>query len=293
MRWLITLTMLPVIMWMTGASPVSAEEPDEGQRGVSDADPALLLNEIQLEWAKRIIPKFEDLQPLSPEATHALGSPVLPKHQKREPWYVTDVQVEQAKPGIAHGVIIWLYPGILRKGPSHYPRSKHVLLGLIALAKDNEVIAVGKKLITRESDQVMSFISPISLPSLTLWGVEEVTRTKGEITRNHVYFRKRNKHLLHAGTVPVLSSNLGFCGTFERAVKKRRGLGGKERCKSIWHYEASISPTKNGLKVQENFTIAKARKYKPRTKTKTIRYEWRKGRMKANRSSLRSKVPPS
>jgi len=261
-----------------------ASEPE----GQADVFP---LSEVEEEWAQKILPSLGDNQVIGSDTKHCFGQTFLPKHMRGERWNVAEVLVEAAPTGESHLVLIWFYPVSLAEGPRHYPRSKEVIVGLLALAKDGNILAFGKNILTRESDQTMGFLPRISLPKLTLWGLEEITRFKGVLTRNQVYFRKSKKKLIHAGTIPTVSTNLGLCGSFKRARAKKRGLAGTKKCPSLWHFETTLKKTKKGLRVSERFTLAKGKRYKAKTRERTVTYQWTRGRLKGNRKSLRQSVP--
>ena len=143
------------LLFLLLALPANAQETNT-KTNPTQLSETFSLSQEQQQWVKKIIPDYQEAQSLAPGISHCMGKTVLPGHQRGESWFVTDVQVEPAKAGVAHGIIIWLYPASLQEGPSHYPRSQHVLLGLLALAKDGEILAIGKKLLTRENDQVMN-----------------------------------------------------------------------------------------------------------------------------------------
>jgi hypothetical protein len=265
-------------------SPLSAEEVNHSPSSDS-------LSSDEVEWVQRVIPSYTPGKPLEKKAKTIFGKNILPRHSQRTQWYPREVERSPSDTQEAQLIIIWLYPENVTQGPIYFPRSGSVVFGITALLKEDEVLSIGNNLIARDSDQVITIVDPLSFPSLNLWRIEETTRKKGLITRIHTFFRKTKKELRNAGSIPIQSSNVGVCGDFERARTKKRGLGGKERCKKIWHFEAKISKTGKKVVSNEILIEAKARRYKTRTRKKRLHYKLLKGRLKASKKSLRSEIP--
>ena len=152
-------------------------------------------------------------------------------------------------------------------------------------------MAVADHLVERGGNETVRILTPVSFGKITLWPMERTLRNKGVVAKSRTFFRKSRKRILPSGTIPVSAGNLGVCGSFKRAKKKRRGLRGKNDCSTIWNFDTQLSSRKGTFKVHEVFEQAKAKRYKLKTKKKTLTYRLKGGRLVPNRRSLRNLAP--
>ena len=179
----------------------------------------------------------------------------------------------------------------MRQGPIHYPLGSDVLLGIPFLVKEGDLLAVVDQPLFLNRHSSLEPSTSLSLKNVTLWSTEEVMRSGGILHRHRLYFRKHRKVLRSAGSVPVLASNLGLCGSLERASRKRRTLGGKKKCSLLYHLKTSIEESRRGLDVREELSSSRHPRFKVKSRKGRVQYRWTGKRLKPTRKSLWSRIP--
>ena len=181
----------------------------------------------------------------------------------------------------------------MRHGPIHYPLGNDVLLGIPFLAKRGKILAVIDQPLFLDRYSYLEPAPSLSLKKVTLWALEEVMHSDGTLHRHRLYFRKNRNILRSAGAVPVLASNLGSCGSLERAKRKRRTLGGKKKCALLYHLKTTIEETRRGLSVNEELRSSRHPRFSIKERTRRLQYRWTGKRLQPNRKSLWARIPES
>ena len=179
----------------------------------------------------------------------------------------------------------------MRKGPIHYPIGSDVLLGIPFLMKNGKLLAVVDQPLFLDRNSHLEFARELSLKKVTLWALEEVVQRGGILHRHRLYFRKQKETLRIAGSVPILASNVGVCGSLERAERKRRTLGGKKKCSLLYHLATTVEPSRRGLTVQEHLSSSRHPRFRLKERKNRVLYRWTGKRLQPNRKSLWARIP--
>ena len=272
-RWL-----LPAFLLLGGLlSPAHADEVAPLALDVSEADRAL---------AVTIIPPLADGL-LKRGARTATGGQALPSHVGRLRHALHSVEQGAATESGERLVLVWLHP-VRREDPGYLCPDCEGHGGLALLDAEDGVTATTARPLRRAGTEVLEVGGPLRIGKRTLFEVVRRYRWRGVVSEVSTFYRQSKKRLSESGSVPRMAGNEGACGSVDFVHRKRRPLGKKARCGTVWRFTTRSKVRGKKLQVWEELVSAKARRYRLKERSRIVRYTLsRSGKLRASRASLR------
>jgi len=247
---------------------------------------ALEVSPPDRELALRIIPALEKGL-LTRGAQTVTSGKALPTHVGRIKYALHAVEKGELSASGERLVLVWLHP-VHREDPGYLcPRCEaHGVLAL--LGKEGAVLATTVRPLLRSGTEVVRVSGSLEIGKRTLFEVVRRYRWKGVVSEVSTFYRKAKTRLLESGSVPRMAGNEGACGSVDFVHMKRRPLGKKGACGTVWRFTTRAKVRKKKLQVWEELVSTKARRYRLKERSRIVRYTLtRSGKLKASRASLR------
>lgn len=269
------LPVLGLLLWT--ASPAHAEELEVLALDVSESDRAL---------AVKIIPDLKDGL-LKRGARTATGGQALASHVGGLRHALHSVEQGSASKKGDRLVLVWLHP-VRREDPGYLCRDCEVHGVLALLDEEDEVAATTARPLQRSGTEVLQVGGPLVIGKRTLFEVVRRYRWRGVVSEVSTFYRQSKKRLSESGSVPRMAGNEGACGSVDFVHRKRRPLGKKASCGTVWRFTTRAKVRGKKLQVWEELVSAKARRYRLKERSRIVRYTLsRSGKLRASRASLR------
>jgi hypothetical protein len=184
-------------------------------------------------------------------------------------------------------VLVWLHP-VHREDPGYLCPNCEAYGVLALLGKDDSVRATTARPLQRSGTEVVRVAGSLAIGKQTLFEVVRRYRWKGVVSEVSTFYSLVKRRLSESGSVPRMAGNEGACGSVDFVHMKRRPLGKKASCGTVWRFTTRAKVRGKKLQVWEELVSAKARRYRLKERSRIVRYTLsRSGKLKASRASLR------